>query len=101
MTALAIRSSAPSSIVLADDHPLIREGLRTVLESQIDFEVVGEVEDGLMAVEIVERLQPDVLIVDIMLSGLNGVEVTRRVRAKRTANARGRHFEKATIAFPC
>src|SRR4051794_16372669 len=81
MTAVAIRSSAPSSIVLADDHPLIREGLRTVLESQIDFEVVGEVEDGLMAVEIVERLRPDVLIIDVVLPGLNGVEVTRRVRA--------------------
>src|SRR3954468_16654488 len=82
MTALAIRSSAAITIVLADDHPLIRQGLRTVLESQGGYQVVAEAEDGLQAMEIVERLQPDVLIVDVMLPSLNGLEVTRRVRAR-------------------
>ena len=71
-----------TTIVLADDHPLIRQGLRTVLESQDDYRVVGEADDGLDAVETVEHLQPDILIVDVMLPSLNGLEVTRRVRAR-------------------
>jgi DNA-binding NarL/FixJ family response regulator len=70
-----------TTIVLADDHPLIRQGVRTVLESQRDLQVVGEAADGLAAVELVTRLQPDILIVDVMLPGLNGLEVTRRVQA--------------------
>src|SRR3954447_25064080 len=82
MTTLATRSSAVKTIVLVDDHPLIRQGLRTVLESQGGYQVVAEAEDGLQAMEIVERLQPDVLIVDVILPSLNGLEVTRRVREK-------------------
>jgi DNA-binding NarL/FixJ family response regulator len=70
-----------TTIVLADDHPLIRQGVRIVLESQQDYQVVGEADDGLAALELVERLQPDILIVDVMLPGLNGLEVTRRVQA--------------------
>lgn len=71
-----------TTIVLADDHPLIRQGVRTMLESRRDYEVVGEADDGLRAVELVERLRPDILIVDVMLPGLNGLEVTRRVVAQ-------------------
>ncbi|MGN6813495.1 MAG: response regulator, partial [Thermomicrobiales bacterium] len=56
-----------TTIVLADDHPLIRQGVRTVLESQRDLQVVGEAADGLAVVELVTRLQPDILIVDVML----------------------------------
>jgi two-component system response regulator NreC len=82
VTALILRIKATATIVLADDHALIRQGLHSVLERQGDYQVVGEAEDGLEAVEIVERLRPDVLIVDVMLPGLNGLEVTRRVRSR-------------------
>jgi two-component system, NarL family, response regulator NreC len=68
------------SIVLADDHPIVRQGMRTLLEGQLNYDVVGEADDGLAALAMVERLKPDVLIVDVMMPGLNGLEVTRRVR---------------------
>jgi DNA-binding NarL/FixJ family response regulator len=68
-----------STIVLADDHALVRQGLRAVLESEPDFAVVGEVGDGLAVADAVERLTPDVLIVDVVMPGLSGLEVTRQV----------------------
>jgi DNA-binding NarL/FixJ family response regulator len=75
-----------TTIVLADDHALIREGLRTVLAGEGDGSVVGEAADGMEAVVLAERLQPDVLIVDLMLPCLSGLEVIRQVarRVKRT-----------------
>ncbi|MBN9391077.1 MAG: response regulator transcription factor [Chloroflexi bacterium] len=69
-----------SRIVLADDHPIVRQGLRTLLESQPEFQVVGEAENGLTAISLVEQLKPDILILDIMMPGLNGLEVVKRVR---------------------
>ena len=66
-------------IVLADDHHVVRQALRDVLEAKPDFSVIGEAEDGLEAVQLVERLQPDVLVLDLMMPGLNGLEVTRKV----------------------
>jgi len=68
-----------TTIVLADDHALIREGLRTVLGSEGDWSVVGEAADGPEAVALAEQLQPDVLIVDLMLPSLSGLEVIRQV----------------------
>lgn len=68
-----------TTIVLADDHPIVREGLRGLLETEPGFDVVGETADGLEAVELVERLEPDVLIVDVVMPGLDGLEVTRQV----------------------
>ncbi len=67
------------SILLADDHPIVRHGLRALLEAEPDFRIVDEVDDGLDAVEQVERLKPDVLVLDLMMPGLNGLEVTRQV----------------------
>lgn len=67
-----------TSIVLADDHDFTRHGLQTVLETQSDFHVIGEARDGLEAMEVVERYQPDVLVVDVVMPGLTGLEVTRR-----------------------
>lgn len=68
-----------TTIVLADDHHLVRAGLRALLESEPDFQVVGEAADGLAAVQMVERMCPDVLIADLMMPDLNGLEVTRHL----------------------
>ena len=68
------------TIVLADDHHIVRQGLRALLESEPNFRLVGETGDGLEAVRLVEKLQPQVLITDVMMPGLNGLEVTRQVR---------------------
>jgi DNA-binding NarL/FixJ family response regulator len=65
---------------LADDHNVVRQGLRTLLEGQPDIRVVGEAADGPEATQLVERLQPSVLVVDIMMGGMNGIEVTRYVK---------------------
>ena len=75
-----------TTIVLADDHHVVRHGLRSLLEAEPDFSVVGEAGDGLEAAQLVERLQPDVLVLDMMMPGLNGLEVTRQVgqRSRRT-----------------
>lgn len=67
-------------IVLADDHTVVREGFRMVLETQNDFLVVGEACGGLEAISLVEQLRPDVLVVDLMMPGINGLEVVRQVR---------------------
>lgn len=74
------------TILLADDHPLIRRGLRNLLATEPVFSVVGEAEDGLRAVQLAESLQPNILIVDLMMPNLNGLEVLRQVsrRSPRT-----------------
>jgi DNA-binding NarL/FixJ family response regulator len=69
-------------IVLADDHHVMRQGLRLVLEAQEDFQVVAEAGNGLDTLTLVERHTPCVLIVDVMMPGLNGLEVTRQVRQR-------------------
>ena len=68
-----------TTIALADDHQVVRNGLRVLLEAEPDFSVVGEAGDGLEAVRLVERLQPDALVLDLMMPGLNGLEVARQV----------------------
>jgi DNA-binding NarL/FixJ family response regulator len=67
------------TIVLADDHEVVRKGLRALLEAQPGFSVVGEAADGLKVVDLVERLRPRVLVADLMMPGLGGLEVTRQV----------------------
>ena len=67
------------SIVLADDHHIVRQGLRSLLDSESDFKVVGEASDGLEAIRLCEAEKPDVLVVDMVMKGMNGIEVTRRV----------------------
>lgn len=67
------------TIVLADDHPMVRRGVRTVLENETDWNVVGEVPDGAGVLEAVANLQPDVLVLDIMMPGLNGIEIAKQI----------------------
>ena len=66
-------------ILLADDHGIIRQGLHTLLEQQSDIKVVGEAEDGRKAVALVRELAPDIVIMDITMPNLNGVDATRRI----------------------
>ena len=70
-------------ILLADDHAVLSEGLRALLGRQDDFEIVGVVGDGREAVHAAERLRPDVVIMDITLPVLNGIEATARIRARQ------------------
>ncbi len=75
------------TIVLADDHHVVRQGLRSLLEAEPGFKVVGEAGDGLEALRLIESLKPDVLVLDLMMGGMNGLEVTRQVgkRSVKTA----------------
>src|SRR5437763_877240 len=66
-------------VVLADDHPVVREGVRALLESDSDFEVVGQADDGVEVAGLVERLHPDVVVLDLMMPGRGGLEVTRQL----------------------
>jgi DNA-binding NarL/FixJ family response regulator len=68
------------SVLLVDDHPIVRQGLRNLLESIPEFRVIGEAGDGLQALEMVEKVQPQVLVIDVMMPGLTGIEVTQRVK---------------------
>lgn len=68
------------TIVLADDHHVVRQALRTLLEKEPDFRVIGEAADGLQAVDMVKRLNPKVLILDLMMPSLSGIEVTYQVK---------------------
>jgi two-component system, NarL family, response regulator NreC len=68
------------TIVLADDHHVVRQGLRSLLEGALDCAVVGEAADGRVAVDLAKRLQPAVLVVDMVLPKLNGLDVIRQVR---------------------
>jgi two-component system response regulator NreC len=89
------------SIVLADDHPVVRLGLRTLLQSEPGFAIVGEAGDGLETVRLVERLQPDVLVLDLMMPALNGLEALRIIR-QRSPRTRvvvlSMHSNKAFVA---
>lgn len=69
-----------NTIILADDHQVLREALRILLEMQPDLQVIAETGDGLEAAQLTERHKPDILIVDMMMPGLSGLEVARRTK---------------------
>jgi len=74
-------SVAKIRVLLADDHAIVREGIKRILAEEPDIEVVGEAGDGLQAVEMAKKLKPDVAILDITMPALNGIEATRQIRS--------------------
>lgn len=70
------------SIILVEDHTLVREGLRVILEREQDFEIVAEAENGREALELALRLEPNIIILDIAMPLLNGIEATRQIQKK-------------------
>ena len=68
------------SVVLADDHAIVRDGLRMILEAQGDITVVGDAADGRQAVRLIQQLRPDVAVIDIAMPELNGIEATYEIR---------------------
>lgn len=72
------------SIVLADDHHIVRQGLRALLETESDLKVVGEAANGFEALDLAAREKPDVLIVDVMMPGMHGLEVVRQVTKRKS-----------------
>jgi DNA-binding NarL/FixJ family response regulator len=77
----------PICILLADDHPVVRDGLRALLEREADMSIVAEAADGREAVRLAEEHSPDVVIMDLAMPILNGIEATRRIVAKRPHTA--------------
>jgi DNA-binding NarL/FixJ family response regulator len=68
-------------ILLADDHVMVRQGFKMILAAQADMEIVGEADNGRQAVELAEQLHPDVVVMDVAMPDLNGIEATRRLAA--------------------
>jgi two-component system response regulator NreC len=66
-------------ILLAEDHAMVRKGFRLILEAQLDMEIAGEAGNGREAVELAEKLHPDVIVMDVAMPELNGIEATRRI----------------------
>jgi DNA-binding NarL/FixJ family response regulator len=75
------------TLLLADDHLMVRQGLRALLAREPDLRLVGEAAEGLEALRLAERLRPDVLVLDLMMPGLNGLDVARQV-ARRSPETR-------------
>jgi DNA-binding NarL/FixJ family response regulator len=69
-------------ILLVDDHPVVRQGLRTLLEARSELEIVGEASDGVEAVEKVGSLLPDVVVLDVTMPRMNGIEACRLIHQK-------------------
>ena len=76
------RRSTPARIVIADDHGLVRQGFRSLLAREEDFNVVGEAEDGREAVEVCSRLQPDLVLMDVRMPGMDGLAATREIKQR-------------------
>jgi two-component system, NarL family, response regulator NreC len=68
-----------TKIVLADDHQVVRRGIKTLLSTESDFDIIGEAGNGLETVDLVTKLQPDILVLDLGMPGINGLEVTRQL----------------------
>ncbi len=74
---------AATRVVLAEDNKEVRKGIKRFLNKAADIEVVGEAEDGIKALELVDELQPDLLLLDVQMPRLNGIEVARRIKERK------------------
>ncbi len=81
-----LKPSMTVRILLVDDHPIVRQGLRTLLEGRTGWEVVGEASDGVEALEKVEALRPDVVVLDVTMPRMNGLEACRLMQRKPNAD---------------
>lgn len=72
-----------TTVLIVDDHPLFRGGLRQVIESNPDFELIGETGDGEAALKLIQEKNPDVAVLDVNLPGLSGLEIARKLQTKR------------------
>jgi DNA-binding NarL/FixJ family response regulator len=70
-------------VLVADDHPIVRRGICALLATEPEIEVVGEAQDGWQAITEAHRLQPDVILMDLVMPGLDGLEATRQIRARQ------------------
>ena len=79
----AAQKNATVRVLLVDDHVMVRQGLRSVLDAYDDIQIVGEAQDGSEAVRLVEELQPRVVVMDINMPKMNGIEATARIKTNR------------------
>jgi len=78
---------ATTSIVLADDHAMFRDGMRRLLDEEPDLNVVGEAENGQEAVGVVRTLKPDLVVMDVVMPGLTGIEATKEIKRSAPGTA--------------
>jgi two-component system response regulator NreC len=71
-----------TKVLLVDDHPLFREGIRALLSAESDIEVVGEAADGKQAIELAEKLSPDIVVMDLVMPGMNGMQAAQQLHDK-------------------
>jgi len=81
------RRSQPIRIVIADDHPIFRDGLRRLLEAEPDLKVIGEAQDGTEAVKLARQLKPDILLLDLAMPRMPGLEALREMSSGSNSNA--------------
>ena len=74
-------------ILVADDHPMFRDGIKKLIETEEDLEVIGQASDGEEAVRLAAELHPDVVIMDIVMPKLNGIEAAKQIKAKLPTTA--------------
>ncbi len=95
-TNTSVRAKQNIRVVLADDHHVVRSGIRSELEKHPDIEIVGEAADGEEAIALARKLQPDIMLLDINMPGIQGMEVTEKLNERATAS----HSLDDSLPFP-